>query len=140
MSYDVYLGGMSTEEWRQNFKSQVSPDIKIYDPLVEKIEDLDEAGIANQAARQLFHIENGNTLIVFYLNENWNGTTSLLEIGDSVGRGKTVIVCLDGEVVDEQKIRRYCEFRGVLVTDSFDELIPTVESYLAETELCNFEQ
>lgn len=139
MNYDVYLGGMSTEEWRQEFKTQISPDIQIFDPLVQNFHKFDASEIANQSARQLFHIENGNTMIIFYVNSKWSGTTSLLELGDAVGRGKQVIVCLDGEVEGEEKIRRYCEFRGVLIVSDLEELISTVEACVAEIELCNID-
>jgi len=136
MNYDVYLGGASTSQWREEFKTQISSDISIFDPLLDEYQDLSEEAKANETARQLFHLENGNTLIVFYLDFNWNGTSSLLELGDSVGRGKQVIVCLDGEVMGEDKIRRYCEFRGVMIVESIEELVAMTESYLAEKELC----
>lgn len=138
MHYDVYLGGLSQSEWREQLKSEISPDIKIFDPLVENYDENNNVQVHDQTAKQLYFIENGNTLIVFYLNSNWNGISSLLEIGDSVGRGKQVIVCLDGNVRGADKIRRYCEFRGALIVENFEDLISSIETCLAEIELCNF--
>jgi len=39
---------------------------------------------------------------------------------------------LDGNVRDEEKIRRYCEFRGVIIVESLDDLIVSIETYLTE--------
>ncbi len=135
MNYDIYLGGVARREWREEFKSNVSTDLGIFDPIVENYADLSDAEISEVAAKEFFHIENGNMVIIFYLDDKWNGTTSLLEIGDAVGRGKQVIVCLDGEVTGEEKIRRYCEFRGVLITDSMENLVTSAETCLSEIDL-----
>lgn len=137
MKYDVYLGGLSKPEWRTRFKKEISNGVKIFDPLAETLDNTDKSQIYDQAAKQLYYLENGNIIVVFYLNEEWNGSTSLLEIGDSVGRGKQVIVCLDGNVRDADKIRCYCEFRGALVVNSLEELISVVESCLTEVKLCS---
>jgi len=80
MHYDVYLGGLSKSDWRTRVKNEISPDITIFDPMSEE----GACDINNQSAKQLYFIENGNTLVVFYLNEDWNGTTSLFGIGDAV--------------------------------------------------------
>lgn len=138
MNYDVYLGGLSKPEWRAKLKSEISSDIEIFDPLVKDYDASNPFQVHDQTAKQLYHIENGNTLVVFYLNDEWNGTSSLLEIGDSVARGKQVIVCLEGDVKEKDKIRRYCDFRGAMVVDTLDELTSTIETYLAEVELCSF--
>lgn len=139
MKYDVYLGGMSQSKWRTKVKEALPRDIKIFDPLAETLDNTNMAEVYDQSAKQLYNLENGNIVVVFYLNEEWNGSTTLLEIGDSVGRGKQVIVCLDGDVKYADKIRCYCDFRGALVVNSLDELISVVESCLSEVRLCCFE-
>ena len=137
MNFDIYLGGVSSKSWREELKKSVNHDITFFDPMVDGYDEFSDIQKVNQSARELFYLENGNKLIIFYFNSHWNGTSSLIELGDSVGRNKGVIVCLDGEVVGGEKIRRYCEFRGVLVVDSLKELISTVEEYLSEIHLCS---
>lgn len=133
--WDVYLGGLSNRDWRSKFKNEISQDIAIFDPMVENYEAFNENARANEVARQLSAMQEKCAVLVFYLNSEWNGHSTLLEIGDAVGRGAQVIVCLDGVVKDEEKIRRYCEFHGVLTVSSLDDLITTVEEYMAELSM-----
>jgi len=135
MHYDIYLGGIAQKGWREKFKSDIGTGFNIFDPIVENYADLSTDEISEVAAREFFNIENDNTVVVFYLNDQWNGTTLLLEIGDAIGRGKQVILCLDGEVNGKEKIRRYCEFRGALITESMEDLITSVETCIFEIEL-----
>jgi hypothetical protein len=133
--WDIYLGGLSEPSWRAKFKSEISPDISIFDPMVENYETFSEHQRANERAHQFVVMQNECTVIVFYLNDKWKGHSTLLEIGDAVGRGIQVILCLDGKVKDAEKIQRYCEYHGVLVVNSLDDLITTVEEYMAELSL-----
>ncbi len=132
---DVYLGGISDDVWRRTFKNEVSQDISIFDPMVDGYEEYDENKKADHSARELFHIERSD-IIVFYLNEQWNGASTLLELGDSAAMDKQVVVCLDGEVQGKDKIRRYCEYKGVFVVTSLEDLITAVEEYIAQIDLC----
>lgn len=136
MNYDIYLGGIFKKEWREKLKASL-PCVNICDPMVDDFDHEDVAKCYDQTAKQLYHIENGNLLVLFYLNSEWNGTITLLEIGDAIGRGKQVVVCLDGDVRGCEKIRRYCEFRGAILTYSIDEMIETVHGYLHEVKLCS---
>lgn len=133
--WDVYLGGLSDHAWRDKLKSEISQDITIFDPMVDDYETFDESARANETARQLSTMQEKCAVIAFYLNSEWKGHSTLLEIGDAVGRGVQVILCLDGEVKDSEKIQRYCEFHGVLVVDSLDDLITTIEEYMAELSM-----
>ncbi len=135
---DVYLGGISCKEWRRSLKNEISQDISIFDPTVEGYDDYDEFEKSDHAAKELFQIERCD-VIVFYLNEQWDGASTLLELGDSVALDKQVVVCLDGDVKGQEKIKRYCEYRGVFVVNSLDELIVTIEEYIAQIDLCNLE-
>ena len=60
----------------------------------------------------------------------------MLELGDSVAMDKQVVVCLDGDVQGKDKIKRYCEYKGVFVVTSLEDLITTVEEYIAQIDLC----
>lgn len=134
--FDVYLGGVAAKKWREKFKSEISDDISIFDPLVENYEQYDKKEIANQAARELIYIYDKCKIIVFYLDPMWQGTTTLLEIGNAIGRGKQVVVCLDGNVNGKEKIYCHCDYHGVLVVDTIEELISAVEECAAQVELC----
>lgn len=133
--WDVYLGGLSDQTWRSKLKNEISQDITIFDPMVEDYESYDEGARANETARQLSTMQEKCAIIAFYLNAQWTGHSTLLEIGDAVGRGAQVIVCLDGEVKDLEKIQRYCEYHGVLLVDTLDDLITTIEEYMAELSM-----
>ncbi len=132
---DVYLGGTSNSKWRDAFKSEICDDISIFDPFVDTYEHYNEEEQANQTAREFFHLERCN-VVAFYLDENWKGAMSLIELGDSVGRGKNVVVCAIGGARGTQKVQRYCEYRGVVFVESMEDLITTVEEFLAQIEIC----
>ena len=136
-AWDVYLGGLAERAWRETFKNEVSADISIFDPLVEDYDELDDAEVTDLAAKELIYMQENCAIIVFYLNEEWQGTSSLIEIGDAVGRGSQVTVCIEGKVTGAEKIRRYCEFHGVPMAADVQDLITTVESYIGELALCS---
>lgn len=133
--YDVYLGGYTDTGWRNSFCDSLSEDISVFDPIVEGYEDFDITQKANQVAQELEMIET-SSVVVFYLHENWKSYFSMLELGDAVGRGKQVIVCIDTPIDSEEKIRRYCEYRGMIIVSSLDELVTTVEECIGQMELC----
>lgn len=135
--YDVYLGGVTSPEWRREFKSQVSSDINVFDPYVENFSKLKASDKSEQIAREFYFMDQSN-LIVFYLNSR-SSKSARMQIGDAVGNDKQVVVCLDGAVKGKTFIRRYCDYRGVVITESLEELVSTVEEYAAELELCQFE-
>ncbi len=135
--FDVYLGGALDSVYLNEFKNQISEDISVFDPTVEDYDHLNNAQKNNQVAKELIYMEEESKLIVFYFNSDWQGVSSLIELGDCVGRGKAAIVCLDGSIKGEERIRRYCEFRGIIITDSLEDLITTVEEYMAQVELCS---
>lgn len=133
--WDIYLGGLSDSSWREQLKSQISKDISIFDPMVENYETMDATEKANETAKQLETMRENCAVLVFYLNHEWKGHSTLLEIGEAIGRGNQIILCLEGEVKDREKIRLYCEYHGALVVESLDELISTTEEYMAELAL-----
>ena len=139
--WDVYLGGLAENDWRENFKSKIGTDVGIFDPMVDGFDRYDDSERANQTAREFTHMQDQCALVVFYFKKNWLGINSLLQLGDSVGRGKQVFVCIDGsngkpETLDEEKIRNYCDYTGAPVLTSLNDLVMTVEEYLAELEMC----
>lgn len=136
--YDVYLGGVSSPEWTEQFKSQIDNDISVFNPYIDDYENLNEFQTANQVAKELIFMERSD-IIVFYFNEEHKGISALLELGDCVGKGKMVIVCLLGDVDGKDKIKRYCDFRGVIICETLEDLVLTVEEYIAEVELCSYE-
>ena len=138
--YDVYLGGALDSTYLSEFKKQISADISVFDPTVDNYEHLNDVEKANQVAKELIYMEEEAKLVIFYFNSKWQGVSSLIELGDCAGRGKSVIVCIDGEVEGGERIRRYCEFRGIIITDSLEDLITTVEEYMAQVELCSVKQ
>ncbi len=129
--YDVYLGGQTTEEWREKFENQISSDISIFDPLCKEFNTSDINEKSEQIAREFYFMEQCN-LLVFYLNTIELSKSSRLQIGDAVGHELQVIVCLDGDVEGAEYIRKYCEYRGVVTTNSIEDLVLTVEEYAAE--------
>ena len=138
MYYDVYLGGVMTSEWREEFKAQISSDISVFDPYCEKFNVFTEEDKAEQIARELYFIEQCS-IVIFYLDSSQTSKSVRLQIGDAVGHDKQVIVCLDNGVDGASYIKHYCEYRGVILDNSVEELVSTVEEYTAEVELCQFE-
>ncbi|MHA2279817.1 MAG: nucleoside 2-deoxyribosyltransferase domain-containing protein [Promethearchaeota archaeon] len=135
--YDVYLGGVTSPDWRKEFTSQVSSDISVFDPYIQKFGDYNAQDKAEQIAREFYFMDQSHVL-VFYFNEK-SGKSARLQLGDAVGRGKQVIVCLDGKVPGKTFIKRYCEYRGILLVESLEDLVTTVEECSAELELCKFD-
>jgi len=52
--YDVYLGGVTAPEWREEFKRQVSQDISVFDPFVEDFKSKDKT---EQIAREFYFMD-----------------------------------------------------------------------------------
>ncbi len=135
-TYDVYLAGYPDVSWRKSFLSLVDEDVTVYDPIIDEYKDLNHKEKANLVASELESIEISE-IIVFYLCKNWQSYFSMLQLGDAAGRGKQVVVCIADAIDSEEKIRRYCEYRGIIVVENLDDLASTVEEYLAEVELCS---
>jgi len=134
--YDVYLGGVTSPEWRKEFTSQVSSDVSIFDPYIQDYSKYKAKDKAEQIAREFYFMDQCN-ILVFYFNAK-SAKSARLHLGDAVGRGRQVVVCLDGQVKGKTFIKRYCEYRGILLAESMEDLITTVESCAAELELCQF--
>jgi len=132
--FDVYLSGNADTGWRNDFKDRVARDITIFDPIDPKYSSFDEDEKANQIAKELETIEDSE-LVVFYLCSEWKSFYSMLKLGDAVGRGKQVIVLIEPGTESEEKITRYCEYRGVLVVDNMEDLVENVEECLAQADL-----
>ncbi len=136
--YDVYLGGVTTPEWRKEFKAQVSSDISIFDPYVETFAKYNKRDKAEQIAREFYFMDECD-VIIFYLNSK-AAKSARLQLGDAVGHNKQVIVCLDGSVPGKTFVKRYCEFRGIILVESMEDLVSTAEECAAELELCKFDE
>lgn len=137
MLYDVYLDGSFNPAWRNQFCDNLSDDIKICDLFEESYDQLDAVGKANLIAKELQFIEQSQ-VVVFYLHPEWKSHFTMLKLGDAVGRGKQVIVCIEGAIESEEKIRRYCEYRGVVIVETLDDLITVTEEYIGQIELCQY--
>ncbi len=138
MTYDIYLGGVTTPEWRKEFKTQVSSDISVFDPYIETYAKYNKNDKAEQIAREFYFMSECD-VIVFYLNSK-AAKSARLQLGDAVGNDKQVIVCLDGKVPGKTFIKRYCEFRGIILVESMEDLVSTAEECAAELELCQFDK
>lgn len=135
--YDVYLGGVTTPEWRKEFKDQISSDISVFDPHIKTFSKYTKRDKVEQIAREFYFMDECD-VIVFYLNSK-TAKSARLQLGDAVGSDKQVIVCLDGKVPGKTFIKRYCEFRGTILVESMEDLISTTEECAAELELCQSE-
>ena len=135
--YDVYLGGVASPEWRKDFAAQISSDITVFDPYVQDFSKYKSKDKAEQVAREFYFMDHSN-ILVFYFNEK-SGKSARLQLGDAVGHGKQVVVCLDGKVKGKTFIKRYCHYRGILMTESLEDLVSMVEECSAELELCQFD-
>ena len=129
--YDVYLGGSTSPEWRNSFKSQISSDISVFDPYVENLKSDDKP---EQIAREFYFMEDSDT-IVFYFDSSPSKSVRI-QLGEMVGRKKQIIVCLIGAVPGKTFLQRYCEYRGVMLVESLEDLISAVEECAAELEIC----
>ncbi len=135
--YDVYLGGVSSTHWRKDFATQISSDISIFDPYIQDFSKYKSKDKVEQIAREFYFMDQ-SSILVFYFNEK-SGKSARLQLGDAVGNDKHVIVCLDGKVKGKTFIKRYCNYRGLLMTESMEDLVATVEACSAELELCKFD-
>lgn len=138
MMYDVYLGGVTTPEWRKKFKAQISSDVSVFDPYVESFSKYNKHDKAEQIAREFCFMSECRT-IIFYFNSK-AAKSARLQLGDAIGNDRQVIVCMDGKVPGKTFIRRYCEFRGIILVESMEDLVSTVEECAAELELCQFSE
>lgn len=132
--YDVFLGGSSSLEWRREFVSSISNDISIFNSMDESQEDLSE-----KIARNLYHIDECS-LLVFNIEESTVGddfASICIEIADSVGRGKQVLISCQGDHCSY--LSRYCDYYGVLIVETVEELIVAAEDCLAQVYRCELE-
>ena len=129
--YDVYLGGATSSDWRKEFKSHISSDISVFDPYVKDLKTQDKS---EQIAREFYFMDQSD-LLVFYFNSK-SSKSARLQLGDAIGHGHQVVVCLDGKVKGKMFIKKYCEYRGILLEDSLEALVSTVEECAAQLELC----
>lgn len=133
MNYDVYLGGIVSKKWRDEFKKNIDADISVFDPRLNKFSTKNLPDKSEQLAREFYFMDICQ-IIVFYFNQSSSKSTRV-QLGDCVGSKKQVIVCLDGEVPGKAYLELYCEYRGIPVTKTLEELVVTVEEYLAQLEL-----
>jgi hypothetical protein len=94
--------------------------------------NLEEGEQYELLAKEFYTIDTSD-IIIFYLDTSDGGKSARLKLGDAVGRGKQVIVCLDGEVEGAEFIHRYCDYRGVTVCNGLNELISTVKEFVEQT-------
>lgn len=134
--WDVYLGGISDPVWRKNFKDSISKDVKIYDPYIENYKKLKPPERQNQSAKEL-SAQNNCAIIVFYLKKGWRGTSTLLELGMATGCGKQVIMCIDGNIKGKKQIISFCNYHGILVCNSINDLVLMVEEFIMELSSIN---
>jgi hypothetical protein len=134
--YDIYLGGVMTPEWRQQFKTQITSEtnVTVFDPYIENFQELKSQDATEQIARSFYFMDLCK-VIVFYFDST-NTKSARLFLGDAIGRGKQVIVCLNGKVTGKTFLQRYCEYRGIVITDSVEELVSTVKEYVEQVQLC----
>lgn len=130
--YDIYLAGSINSEWRNFFKGSISDGVKIFDPSVANFSELLPEQKDDCAAKEFTIMEEQSCIVVFYFDKNWNGHTSLLELGNIVGKGKQVFICIEDGVVAKDKILNFCDFHGVYSTSSLEDLIATVGQYFYE--------
>lgn len=139
--FDVFLGGTAEGQWRDEFKSGVSSDISIFDP--KDCDTLDEL-VADTTARELYHLEECNTLAFNLLkNEPWKVVEllpTMIMMTDSIGRGLQVIVCYDDQDKDFSYLKLYFEFNGVHTVNSLEDLITSIEENVAQLEMCGIDE
>jgi len=131
---DVYLAGYADTKWREEFKNTIAMDIEVFDPFDKKYNEFTSSEKANHIAKEFTYVEQSE-VVVFYFCPEWNSCYSILQLGDAVGRGKSVIVCLIPGTDSEEKLRRYCEFRGVLIVNNIEDLVVNTEEYLSQLEI-----
>lgn len=132
--HDIYLGGVNSPEWRKIFKSKISQDITIFDPYIEKLSTT-EKDKTEQIAREFYFLDYCS-VVVFYFNSQ-STKSARVQLGDAVGKGRQVIVCLDGKVSGKKFLKQYCDYRGVMLAESLDDLILDVEELINQLALCN---
>lgn len=133
--WDIYLGGMCNDsKWKSDLKNKISKDIKIYDPQLDDYKKLNPEQKTNQMAKEV-QVQQNCAIVIFYMNSGWKGTSTLLELGTAVGSGKQVIVCMDGKVKGSKQIEKYCEYHGINVCNSIDDLVLTIEEFIGELSI-----
>lgn len=134
--YNVHLGGLSQPKWIEIAQNELRAHCNVYSPYLNNYSELTDIEKADTVAKELTAMEQSD-IIVFYFNEEHVGTSAFLELGDCTGRDKIVIVCLDGNVKSKDKIQRYCEFRGIVVTTTIANLIIAIKDYCQQMTICS---
>ena len=128
---NIYLGGIIEAAWRDAFKKGIGSDVEIFDPVVEGYHELETVSQYNLLAKELFAMDQCD-IAVFYLDGSDAGKSVRLKIGDAVGRGQQVVICLNGDVDGSEFLERFCEYRGVALTHTLPDLIETVKEIVDE--------
>lgn len=134
-AYDIYLAGTMQAKWREEFKNSLTGSFKIFDPMVDNHNHLNDHELEEQVAKEFCVIHDCN-VIVFYFSDDWNGSTALMEMGECIGAQKQVVVGIEEGCKSEESIRKYCEYRGVLVTSNIAELASTAQDCAAQVHAC----
>ena len=134
MIYDIYLGGVSSNSWREEFKKKMPSQFKIADPFVENFFNETKAQQTDHIAKDFFLMDNSK-LAVFYFDDSEKGQASRLKLGDMVGRGKQVVTCITDSTVGKEFLETYCNYRGISISKSIDELIKLILEIIEQTTL-----
>ena len=132
--YDVFLAGYADAKWRSEFGDKIARDITIFDSMTSVYHLLDNGAKANLVAQELQNIELCE-IVVFYLCPEWNSLYSMIVLGAASGSGKQIIVCMEPGIQSEEKIKLYCEYKGILVVNTLDDLVESVEECLSQAEI-----
>lgn len=127
MRYDIYLGGISDKMWRETFKQQLPSNYSVLDPFVDNFFELKQEKQIEEIAKDFLMMDQAQVL-VFYFNGSEKGQATRLKLGDAVGRGKQILVCVESGTPGENFLHTYFNYRGIPVYCSLNELVKeTVE-------------
>lgn len=132
---DIYLAGYADTVWREEFKEKIANDIDVFDPFDENYDNLETHGKAELVAKELENMEK-SSIIIFYICKEWVSLYGALQLGFATGLNKQIIVYLEEDAKSEEKIRRFCEYRGIVTVDTMDDLVENAEECVGQIELC----
>jgi len=84
-------------------------------------------------SERLFCIDNCK-LILFCFTGKSIYSSMCMELGDAIGRNKSVIVYIGSDIKEKKNINEYCKQRGVLVVRNINDLVSLAQEYLNEVE------
>lgn len=131
--YDIFIGGVDSADWRNEFKSRISADVSIIESVRRNSIETD---FVEKIAEDINRIRN-SLVSVFYICDCVSQEDLIkiaIELSESINKNKQIILCNESHPT---WIDYYCEYHGACIVYSLEDMIMASEECLAQIELCS---